>query len=182
MRGFLFDRDAHAALIVELERQRSRSCRCLCAGVPTLAALTTPCRKRLDSVAHCLRVLLNSAELAAWKRTPKSQELSTKRVDLKKAKHYPPLAVLIELVDPRQGDQCFRRELRRERKPGHRAHSRQLRNMRHRVRARVLFKAKFAADAETHGVPRPVRRGPRLCPGRRGLCPDGDARQCAHHW
>jgi DNA polymerase I len=97
LRGFLFDRTAHDALIVELARQR----------VEVVAAYAQACRacgiddtvpKTPQHVRALLESLLNSAELAAWARTPKKQELSTKRVDLKKAQHYPPVAILIELL------------------------------------------------------------------------------------
>ena len=66
-------------------------------------ASTTPCRTTPPQIGALLDILLNSAELAAWKRTAKSQALSTKRVELRKAKHYPPIAALLDLVDPRQG-------------------------------------------------------------------------------
>ena len=96
LRGFLFDRDAHAALIVDLERRR----------IEVVAAFAQACRahgiddtvpETARQIGALLEILLNSAELAAWKRTPKSQALSTKRVELKKAKHYPPIAALLDL-------------------------------------------------------------------------------------
>ena len=96
LRGFQFDRDAHATLLVDLERRR----------VEVVAAFVQACRalgiddtvpETARQIGALLTILLNSAELAAWKRTPKSQELSTKRVELKKAKHYPPLAALLDL-------------------------------------------------------------------------------------
>ena len=96
LRGFLLDRDAHAALIVELERKR----------IEVVAAYAQACREHgIDDtlpetprqIGALLMILLNSAELAAWKRTAKSQALSTKRVELRKAKHYPPIAALLDL-------------------------------------------------------------------------------------
>ena len=125
-------------------------------------------------------ILLNSAELAAWKRTAKSQALSTKRVELRKAKHYPPIAALLDLSVLDKALTAFG-----ENYPEHvnpvtgRIHA-ELWNRHHCVGACVLLKAKFAADAETRGVPQPVRRSPRLCPDRRRLRPDGDARQRPH--
>ena len=44
-----------------------------------------------------LETLLTSEELAAWARTQKSGHLSTKRSELKRAVHYPPIAALVEL-------------------------------------------------------------------------------------
>jgi DNA polymerase I len=96
LRGFLFDRNAHASLIVELERKR----------VEVVAAYAQACREHgIDDtlpetqrqIGALLEILLNSAELAAWKRTEKNQALSTKRVELRKAKHYPPVAALLDL-------------------------------------------------------------------------------------
>ena len=96
LRGFQFDRHAHAALLVDLERRRvevvaafARACRTL--GIDD----TVPETAR--QIGALLMILLNSAELAAWKRTSRNQALSTKRVELKKAKHYPPILALLDL-------------------------------------------------------------------------------------
>ena len=96
LRGFLLDRVAHAALIVELERQR----------IEVVSAYAHVCREHgIDDavpetprqIGALLETLLNGAELAAWKRTEKSRELSTKRAELRKAGHYPPIAALLDL-------------------------------------------------------------------------------------
>ncbi len=57
------------------------------AGVPA-----TPAR-----VEQLLGIFLSSDELAAWTRTPKSGHLLTRRSELRRAVHYPPIARLIEL-------------------------------------------------------------------------------------
>ena len=96
LRGFLFDRTAHATLIVELEHKR----------IEVAAAYAQACREHgIDDtlpetprqIGALLNILLNGAELAAWKRTEKSRELSTKRAELRKAGHYPPIAALLAL-------------------------------------------------------------------------------------
>ena len=96
LRGFLLDRVAHAALIADLGRRR----------IETIGAYVKACREQsIDATVPetprhkqaLLMAQLTSPELAVWARTPKSQELSTKRVELKKARHYPPIAALLDL-------------------------------------------------------------------------------------
>jgi DNA polymerase-1 len=96
LRGFLLDRVAHAALIVDLGRRR----------IETIDAYVKACREQgIDATVPetprhkqaLLMAQLTSPELAVWARTPRSQELSTKRVELKKARHYPPIAALLDL-------------------------------------------------------------------------------------
>ena len=96
MRGFLFDRDAHAALIEDLSRER----------IETVDAYVKACREHGvdDSVPETperkrtlLRGILTSAELANWARTEKSGALSTSRSELKRAVRYPPIAALVRL-------------------------------------------------------------------------------------
>jgi DNA polymerase-1 len=95
-RGFLFDRDAHAALIRDLSRERTE----------TVAAYVKACREHgvNDSVPETpehkralLQAILSSAEIANWAHTKKSDELSTRRSELKRAVHYPPIAALVRL-------------------------------------------------------------------------------------
>jgi DNA polymerase-1 len=47
--------------------------------------------------ARLLEALLASDELARWQRTPRSGALSTKRSELLRAAHYPPIAELVKL-------------------------------------------------------------------------------------
>jgi DNA polymerase-1 len=95
-RGFLFDRNAHAALIQNLSRER----------IETIAAYVKACREHgvNDSVPETpehkralLQAILSSSEIANWARTKKSDELSTRRSELKRAVHYPPIAALVRL-------------------------------------------------------------------------------------
>jgi DNA polymerase I len=96
LRGFLFDRDAHAALIEHLIRER----------IETIDAYVKACREHGvdDSVPETperkrsiLEAILTSAEIANWARTEKSHALSTRRSELKRAVHYPPIAALVRL-------------------------------------------------------------------------------------
>ena len=100
-RGFKIDIEAHARLIEELAQrrvvaeQRYRDA-CLGTGHVELAlanrAPSTPAQK-----AALLTTLLNSDELARWRKTTKSGALSTKRSELLRAAHYPPLRALVDL-------------------------------------------------------------------------------------
>ena len=96
LRGFRFDRDAHAALIEDLSRER----------IETIDAYVKACREHGvdDSVPETperkrtiLEAILTSAEIANWARTEKSHALSTRRSELKRAVHYPPIAALVRL-------------------------------------------------------------------------------------
>jgi DNA polymerase I len=96
MRGFLFDRDAHAALIRDLSHERTE----------TIDAYVKACREHGvdDSVPETperkralLKTILSGVELANWARTKKSGALSTGRSELKRAVRYPPIAVLVRL-------------------------------------------------------------------------------------
>ena len=96
MRGFLFDRDAHAALIKDLSRERTETVdvyvkTCREHGVND-SVPETPERKR-----DLLKAILTSVELANWARTEKSLALSISRSELKRAVHYPPIAALVRL-------------------------------------------------------------------------------------
>ena len=55
-------------------------------------APSTPAQK-----ASLLTALLSSEELARWRRTEKSGALSTKRSELLRAGHYPPILALVKL-------------------------------------------------------------------------------------
>jgi DNA polymerase-1 len=96
LRGFLFDRDAHAALIEDLSRERFETIdayvkACREHGVDD-SVPETPERKRI-----ILEAILTSTEIANWARTEKSHALSTRRSELKRAVHYPPIAALVRL-------------------------------------------------------------------------------------
>jgi DNA polymerase I len=98
-RGFKFDAHAHAQLIAELKLERLVAEReyaqaCLKSGHAALADKipSTPVEK-----AALLKALLTSDELRRWARTAKSGSLSTKRSELNRARHYPPVAKLARL-------------------------------------------------------------------------------------
>ena len=96
LRGFRFDRDAHATLIEDLSRER----------IETIDAYVKACREHgIDNSVpetperkrSVLEAILTSAEIANWARTEKSHALSTRRSELKRAVHYPPIAALVRL-------------------------------------------------------------------------------------
>jgi DNA polymerase I len=98
-RGFKLDVEAHATLISELEKERlvaeqEYHAACLAGGHLALAdkAPTTPAQKEA-----MLEFLLTSDELARWRRTEKSGALSTRRSELLRAAHYPPILALVKL-------------------------------------------------------------------------------------
>jgi ribonuclease D len=98
-RGFKFDVDAHARLIAELKQERlaveqEYRAACLSDGGLALAdkAPSTPAQK-----GDLLRALLTSEELRRWARTARSGALSTRRSELNRARHYPPILALAKL-------------------------------------------------------------------------------------
>ena len=98
-RGFKLDVSAHALLIADLTQERIAAEQeyrevCIACGHPALAATTptTPAQK-----GAVLEVLLTSDELAGWRKTEKSGALSTKRSELLRAAHYPPIRALVKL-------------------------------------------------------------------------------------
>jgi DNA polymerase I-like protein with 3'-5' exonuclease and polymerase domains len=98
-RGFKLNVEAHVRLLAELKQERIEAeqeyrAACLGGGHEDLARQIPS--KPAEKVA-LLNALLSSEELAAWARTKKSQELSTRRSDLRRAGHYPPIAALVKL-------------------------------------------------------------------------------------
>ena len=98
-RGFKLDIAAHARLIADLSEERLAAeqdyCEaCRAGGHTTLIdkAPSTPAQKQ-----NLLEVLLSSEELQCWRRTEKSGALSTKRSELLRAGHYPPIMALVKL-------------------------------------------------------------------------------------
>jgi DNA polymerase I len=98
-RGFRLDTEAHARLIAALKEERLAAEHeyreaCLVSGHTALADQppSTPEQK-----AALLTTLLSSDELARWRRTEKSGALSTKRSELLRAGHYPPVLALVKL-------------------------------------------------------------------------------------
>jgi DNA polymerase I len=98
-RGFKLDVDAHALLIADLGKERIAAEReyreaCMASGHSALAdrAPSTPAQKEA-----LLTALLTSDELARWRRTEKSGALSTRRSELLRAGHYPPILALVKL-------------------------------------------------------------------------------------
>jgi DNA polymerase-1 len=96
MRGFTLDVEAHARLIEKLGHDRSaaeQSYRETCreTGHADLVPSTAAQKEEL------LHTLLTSDELARWRRTEKSGALSTKRSELLRAGHYPPILALVKL-------------------------------------------------------------------------------------
>ena len=98
-RGFKLDVEAHARLTADLSEERLVAeqgyCEaCRAGGHTTLIdkAPSTPAQKQ-----NLLEVLLSSEELQHWRRTEKSGTLSTKRSELMRAGHYPPIVALVKL-------------------------------------------------------------------------------------
>ena len=99
-RGFKLDVDAHARLITDLKDKRvgaEQDYREACrdgghVGLTDKPAPSTPAQK-----ADLLTILLTSDELARWRRTEKSGALSTRRSELLRAGHYPPIRALVKL-------------------------------------------------------------------------------------
>jgi DNA polymerase I len=98
-RGFKLDVEAHARLTADLSEERVAAeqdyCEaCRAGGHATLIdkAPSTPAQKQ-----NLLEVLLSSEELQCWRRTEKSGALSTKRSELLRAGHYPPIVALVKL-------------------------------------------------------------------------------------
>ena len=89
----------HTQLMKDLANERAAAYEsyvqaCVKIGRDDLAATipATPQQK-----VNMLEALLTSNELARWQRTPRSGTLSTKRSDLRRAAHYPPIAALVKL-------------------------------------------------------------------------------------
>ena len=98
MRGVKLDVGAHAQLIDALHRERIEGGEqfveaCRQCGLPATLAPSTP-----NGKAAFLERLLTSEELARWKRTDKSGALSTKRSELLRAGHYPPVLSLVNII------------------------------------------------------------------------------------
>jgi DNA polymerase-1 len=96
-RGFKFDVAAHASLIEDLTRERVQAEQayiqaCQEHGGIGCAIPDTPERKRA-----LLQTILTSGELDRWQRTEKAGVLSTKRSDLRRAAHYPPIVELVRI-------------------------------------------------------------------------------------
>jgi DNA polymerase-1 len=98
-RGFMLDVAAHALLIDNLAQERTEAEQayiraCQAHGLVGIGGTIpdTPERKR-----GLLRAILTSVELERWKQTEKSGALSTKRSDLRRAAHYPPIVELVRI-------------------------------------------------------------------------------------
>ena len=98
-RGFKLDIEAHAELTADLGEERLAAeqeyCEaCMASDHAALAdkAPSTPTQKE-----DLLKALLSSDELKRWRRTEKSGALSTKRSELMRAGHYPPILALAKL-------------------------------------------------------------------------------------
>ena len=97
MRGFRLDVEQHAQLIADLKQKRLAAVQeyreaCVAMGHTALVVPSTPAQKEA-----MLTALLSSDELARWRRTEKSGALSTRRSELLRAGHYPPIRALVKL-------------------------------------------------------------------------------------
>jgi DNA polymerase I len=97
MRGFRLDVEQHARLIADLKQKRLAAVQeyreaCMAMGHTALVVPSTPAQKEI-----MLTALLSSDELARWRRTEKSGALSTRRSELLRAGHYPPIRALVKL-------------------------------------------------------------------------------------
>ena len=100
LRGFKLDVDAHAYLIAELKEERlaaEQAYRDAYLGDGHTALADKPAPSTPKQKADLLTRLLSSEELARWRRTEKSGALSTKRSELLRAGHYPPILALVKL-------------------------------------------------------------------------------------
>jgi DNA polymerase-1 len=96
-RGFKFDVAAHALLIEDLTKERLQAEQAYIQASQAHGGIgctipDTPQRKRA-----LLQAILTSSELDRWRRTEKSGALSTKRSDLRRAAHYPPIVELVRI-------------------------------------------------------------------------------------
>ena len=100
-RGFKMDAEAHAKLVSDLTEEKRKAeatyhDACVACGRNDLAAHgvpSTPAQKEA-----LLMALLDSDEVAAWARTAKTGKLSTKKSELRRAAHYPPIAALTKIA------------------------------------------------------------------------------------
>ena len=100
-RGFLLDAAAHASLMSDLTEERRKAEAayheaCAASGRDDLAAL----RRSVDArpEGSSAEALMRSDEVAAWARTEKTGKLSTKKSELRRAAHYPPIAALTKIA------------------------------------------------------------------------------------
>jgi DNA polymerase-1 len=99
-RGFKLDVDAHARLIADLKDKRiaaEQDYRKACRDSGHVALVDKPAPSSPAQKADLLTELLTSEELARWRRTEKSGALSTRRSELLRAGHYPPIRALVKL-------------------------------------------------------------------------------------
>jgi DNA polymerase-1 len=99
--GIAIDLDQHAEVLRALaERDAIASAAyqdaCRAMGRPELAEKVP---RSPSEIAGFLKAALTATELARWKRTKTSWELSTARPELRRAVHYPPIVPLIELSE-----------------------------------------------------------------------------------
>ena len=98
-RGFKLDVEAHARLIADLGAERvaaEQEYREACAASDH-AALIDKAPSTQTQKEAMLSALLSSDELERWRRTEKIGALSTKRSELRRASHYPPILALAKL-------------------------------------------------------------------------------------
>ena len=98
--GITLDLAAHAEamkVFAEIDTAASEAYRDACIAIGKWD-LGTTLPKTPREIAALLEALLTKAELAAWKRTKKTNSLSTSAPALWQAIHYPPIPPLIELV------------------------------------------------------------------------------------
>jgi DNA polymerase I len=99
-RGFKLDVDAHARLIADLKDKRvaaEQDYREACRDGGHVAPANKPAPWTPAQKADLLATLLTSDELTRWRRTEKSGALSTRRSELLRAAHYPPIRALVKL-------------------------------------------------------------------------------------
>jgi DNA polymerase-1 len=92
-RGFKINVAAHAELVASLAAERVAACKDFAVVCPDRALPTKPAE-----LQDLLEALLTDEELEGWKRTPVEGELSTRRSELHRAKHYPAIAVIEKLL------------------------------------------------------------------------------------
>jgi DNA polymerase-1 len=98
-RGFKLDVEAHARLIADLSVERiaaQQDYREACRASDHAALIDSVPSTQTQKEAM-LAALLSSDELERWRRTEKSGALSTRRSELMRAGHYPPIVALAKL-------------------------------------------------------------------------------------
>jgi DNA polymerase I len=100
-RGFRMDAQAHAELVSDLTEEKDKAeaayhDACVVCGRDDLAVLGVP--STLAQKEALLMAIMSGDEVATWTRTVKTGKLATKKSELRRAAHYPPIAALSKIA------------------------------------------------------------------------------------